>query len=109
MRVAWKRLIRFEATDGRILYGEPILPSEDCDLGQVAEKDKLTAKLIKGEDIFSESGDTYVSDEVVSVKKLLGPLASTDVPILRCVGLNYAKHSGFAPLILNMERISRLK
>jgi hypothetical protein len=93
MRVAWQRLIRFEATDGRILYGEPILPSDDYDLGQVTENDNLTAKLIKGKDIFSETGDTHVSHEVVRVKRLLGPLAAADVPILRCVGLNYAKHS----------------
>jgi hypothetical protein len=90
MKVAWNRLIRFVATDGRVLNGEPILPSEDFDLGQVTEKDKLTAKVIKGEDIY---GDAQVSDEVVTVKKLLGPLAAADVPILRCVGLNYAKHS----------------
>jgi hypothetical protein len=93
MRVAWQRLIRFEATDGRILYGEPILPTDDYDLGKVTENDNLTAKIIKGKDIFSEAGDTHVSDEVVLVKSLLGPLAAADVPILRCVGLNYAKHS----------------
>ena len=92
MRVAWNRLIRFVATDGRNLSGEPILPLEDFDLGHVTEKDKLTAKVIKGKDLY---GDSQVSDEVVTVKKLLGPLAAEDVPILRCVGLNYAKHSEF--------------
>ena len=93
MRVAWKRLIRFEATDGRILYGEPILPSEEYDLGLVNVDDNLTAKIIKGQDIFSEAGDTHVSDEITGVKKVLGPLTAAEVPILRCVGLNYAKHS----------------
>jgi hypothetical protein len=95
MRVAWKRLIRFEAIDGRILHGEPIIPSEDYDLGHMTESDNIAAKVIKGQDIFSEAGDTYVSDEVAQVKKLLGPLVASDVPILRCVGLNYAKHSRF--------------
>lgn len=93
MKTAWSRLIRFEATNGRILRGEPILPSEDFDLGGVTESDELNAKVIEGRDIFSDSGEARVTDEVVTVKKLLGPVAATDVPILRCVGLNYAKHS----------------
>ncbi|KAH8819110.1 hypothetical protein F5884DRAFT_759489 [Xylogone sp. PMI_703] len=75
--VVWQRLIRFVATDGRVLRGEPILPSLDFDLGDTTADTKLQAK---------------VSDEVVTVKQLLGPLAQEDVPILRCVGLNYAKH-----------------
>ena len=39
------------------------------------------------------TGKTKVTDEIATVKELLGPLAQEDVPILRCVGLNYAKHS----------------
>ncbi|KIY03331.1 uncharacterized protein Z520_00022 [Fonsecaea multimorphosa CBS 102226] len=92
MKVPWTRLIRFVATDGRVLRGEPILPSEDFDLGNVTESDQLKAKVIVGDDIFDTTGKTKVTDEVVTVKKLLGPLAREEVPILRCVGLNYAKH-----------------
>ncbi|KIW83637.1 hypothetical protein Z517_02883 [Fonsecaea pedrosoi CBS 271.37] len=92
MKVPWTRLIRFVATDGRVLRGEPILPSEDFDLGNVTEADQLKAKVIVGDDIFDTTGQTKVTDEVVTVKKLLGPLAREEVPILRCVGLNYAKH-----------------
>ena len=55
----------------------------------------MKAKVIVGADPFDTTGKTVVSDEVVSVKRLLGPLARDDVPILRCVGLNYAKHSMF--------------
>lgn len=33
-----------------------------------------------------------MTDQIVAVNKLLGPLAQPDVPILRCVGLNYSKH-----------------
>ncbi|ANB14626.1 Fmp41p [Sugiyamaella lignohabitans] len=88
--VAWKRLIRFVATDGKVYRGEPII-SENQDLGKLAEDGtKLSAKLIKGDDIFSE--DTVVTNEVLEVSKLLGPLAPTDVPIVKCVGLNYMKH-----------------
>lgn len=92
MAVAWERLIRFVAEDGHVLYGEPILPSPDFDLGTTPEDTKLQARLIKGDDLYDTTGKTVVSDEVVTVKKLLGPLAQADIPILRCVGLNYAKH-----------------
>lgn len=92
MPIAWERLIRFVADDGRILRGEPILPSPDFDLGSTTEETKLQARVIQGEDIYDTTGKTIVTDEVVTVTKLLGPLTPADVPILRCVGLNYAKH-----------------
>lgn len=92
MSLPWKRLIRFVATDGRILRGEPIV-SNDVDLGFVTESDQIQARVISGDDIYDTTGKTRVTDEVVTVKTLLGPLAREEVPILRCVGLNYAKHS----------------
>ncbi|OLN94117.1 Uncharacterized protein CCHL11_07148 [Colletotrichum chlorophyti] len=92
MPVAWKRLIRFVANDGRVLRGEPILPHDGFDLGSTTQETRLMAKVINGTDIYDSSGKTQVTDEVVQVKKLLGPLAPEDVPILRCVGLNYATH-----------------
>lgn len=93
MTVVWSRLIRFVATDGRILHGEPILPSADFDLGTTTEDTRLQAKVIQGDDIYDISGVTKVTDEVVVVKKLLGPLTSSNVPVLRCIGLNYVSHS----------------
>jgi hypothetical protein len=101
MKLSWERLIRFIATDGRLLVGEPILPSPDYDLGDVTEASKLQAKVISGEDIYDTTGKTKVTDEVVTVKKLLGPLAQRDVPSLRCVGLNYAKHSTSSLFLFN--------
>lgn len=98
MRVAWSRLIRFEATDGRVLRGQPILPTPDFDLGTTTEATQLKANIITGDDIYSVSGDTVVTDEVVTVKTLLGPLAAEEIPILRCVGLNYATHSEISAL-----------
>lgn len=92
MKLPWERLIRFTSKDGRILRGEPILPSPDFDLGKVTESMELKAKVIAGDDIYSTTGSCKVTDEVVTVKTLLGPLSQSDVPILRCVGLNYAKH-----------------
>lgn len=92
MSLPWKRLIRFISTDGQILYGEPILSSPDQDLGFVVEADGLKAKVLAGDDIYDVTGKTKLTDQIVTVKKLLGPLTSKQVPILRCVGLNYAKH-----------------
>ena len=92
MSVPWERLVRFVATDGRTLRGEPLLPHPDFDLGTTSEKDKLQAKVITGEDIYNTTGQTKVTDEVVTVKKLLGPLTPEEVPFLRCIGLNYTKH-----------------
>lgn len=93
MSLPWKRLIRFIATDGRTLRGEPILPTPTTDLGFITEANELQARVIEGEDIFDTTGKTRVTDEIVTVRTILGPLAQEEVPILRCVGLNYAKHS----------------
>lgn len=100
MSVPWKRLIRFVANDGRVLRGEPILPHEGYDLGDTTEETKLKANVVVGSDIYDTSGKTRVTDEAVVVKKLLGPLAPEDVPILRCVGLNYATHSKLPRLLV---------
>jgi hypothetical protein len=112
MRVVWNRLIRFVAVDGRTLRGEPILPTENFDLGNTTAETKLQARVIIGNDPYDTTGKTKVSDEVVTVKKLLGPLAPEDVDILRCIGLNYAKHSmcRACPCSLrDLERASRMK
>ncbi|KAJ6000794.1 hypothetical protein N7481_001203 [Penicillium waksmanii] len=92
MPLPWTRLIRFIATDGRTLRGEPILETPKKDLGFITEADRLQARIIEGDDIYDTTGNTRVTDEIVTVKTILGPLAQEDVPILRCVGLNYAKH-----------------
>ena len=105
MKTAWKRLIRFEDAQGRTLYGEPILPSADFDLGRVKETDGLKAKIISGADIFDTTGNTSVSDEAATVTKLLSPLKPQEVPILRCVGLNYAKHSMFGHPCTERQRL----
>lgn len=92
MKPVWTRLIRFIAPDGRIHYGEPILPTPDYDIGDASPHHELRARILEGADIFDISGATHVTDEEVLVEKVLGPLAQGDVPILRCVGLNYAGH-----------------
>lgn len=99
MAVPWQRLIRFIAKDGRTLYGEPIMPSPGFDLGITTAETNLQAKVLSGSDLYDTTGNTIVTEEVVAVEKLLGPLAQSDVPILRCVGLNYAKHSMRTPSV----------
>ena len=110
MKVAWQILIRFVSTDDKILYGEPILPSPDFDLGKVTEKDELKAKIIEGDDLYDLSGKTTVSNDIATVKRMLGPLAESDVPIVRCIGLNYAKHSTYdVPVIFRIIGASNVK
>ena len=93
MSPSWKRLIRFESTDGKVLRGEPILPSPDFDVGSTTEETGLKAKVISvaNNDIFDP--ETKVTNEEVTVKKLLGPVTTEEVPIIRCIGLNFKKHS----------------
>lgn len=98
MSLAWRKLIRFEADDGRILRGEPIWQDNaPIDLGLITAKDRLQANVLVGEDIYDTTGTTHLTNETVTVAKILGPLTSAEIPILRCVGLNYAKHSSSQP------------
>ncbi|KAF2814761.1 uncharacterized protein BDZ99DRAFT_485353 [Mytilinidion resinicola] len=76
----WTRLICFISTDDLFLRGS------------TKEATQLKAKAILGGDIYDETGVTFVSDEVATVKKLLGPLKMGDVPLVRCVGLNSRRH-----------------
>lgn len=91
----WDRFIRFIATDGRELRGQPILPSPDFDVGTTTAETGLKAKVISvaNNDIFDPA--TKVTDEEVVVKELLGPVTIDEVPIIRCIGLNFIKHSEF--------------
>jgi hypothetical protein len=75
------------------LNGQPVLPHENFDVGSLKADDNLKAHVITGDDVFATDGSTKVTDELVTVEKIVGPLTPLQVPILRCVGLNYAKHS----------------
>lgn len=103
----WDRLIRFIATDGRELRGEPILPSADFDVGTTTEETGLTAKVIdvKNGDIFA--AESKVTDEIVTVKQLLGPVTVDEVPIIRCIGLNFIKHSASLSLSLFLSSFKK--
>lgn len=83
--VPWKRLIRF-VNNGKTYLGEPVLASE-VDVAKAHAQGGLKAKVIEGL-VF----DGKVTDEELAVDELLGPLTAADVPLIKCVGLNYMKH-----------------
>lgn len=87
---AWDRLVRYvSAKDGKIRYGEPIVSDSKPDIDQLAQDGKLEVKILDGPNPI-EARPTGEQD---TVKQLLGPLTAKDVPIIRCVGLNYKTHS----------------
>ncbi|OAQ70664.1 fumarylacetoacetate hydrolase [Pochonia chlamydosporia 170] len=88
----WTHLIRFIAEeDGQIHLGQ-INPQEHPDIGLSAfEGKKIAAKLITGS-IF----DGQVIEKTLTVSRLLAPVSIEDVPIIRCMGLNYRDHAAEA-------------
>ncbi|GAB5590700.1 hypothetical protein Unana1_05600 [Umbelopsis nana] len=91
MAPVWNRLIRFVDPDNNIRYGEPIVDDSNPELtvDKLLENGSLNAKLIEG-DVFSS--EAKVTDQVIKVSKLLAPLSRDQIPIIKCVGLNYKAH-----------------
>ncbi|KAF4984054.1 hypothetical protein FZEAL_667 [Fusarium zealandicum] len=84
---SWTRLIRFTDDNGNETFGEPII-QDDKDFADRLAKDDLWAVEYKGQ---SPVGNLTKGEKihVKSVRELLRP---ADVPIIRCIGLNYQKH-----------------
>ncbi|KAJ8109290.1 hypothetical protein ONZ43_g6176 [Nemania bipapillata] len=80
----FSRLVRFLAKNGKVYYGDAILPRGVTDIAQTKK-----AKIITG-DIF---GKHEVTEQVADIRLLLAPLALEDVKTVRCLGLNYALHA----------------
>ncbi|RYP53305.1 hypothetical protein DL768_001662 [Monosporascus sp. mg162] len=80
----FSRLVRFLAQNGRVYYGDAVLPQEVTDIAKTKQ-----ARIITG-DIF---GKHEVTDKIADVRLLLAPLALEDVRTVRCLGLNYALHA----------------
>lgn len=91
MSAKWTHLIRFES-NGSVHYGDAVFPpdTKPDDVVSIAESGQLRAKVVEGDPL---SHQATVTDKEVSVEKLLGPLTRDQVPIIRCIGLNYMKHS----------------
>lgn len=87
----WTHLIRFEHNGtiycGNAVFSEGQLPDQ---VSELAASGKLHADVIVDDCL---SPDAVVSDQRLLVHKLLCPLTEEQVPIIRCVGLNYMQHS----------------
>lgn len=87
--ISWTRLVRYSSTaSGPVKYGEPIL-IQGTDIEQLAKDGKLQVKQLSGSNPFLLE-KTNVTE---AVYRLFGPLEPKDVPIIRCIGLNYKTHS----------------
>jgi hypothetical protein len=85
--MAWSRLIRFVDDEDNVSFGEPCIERaaelvEKLELGQLH-----AAELVGDNPLHSQRpGNSFMS----SAYWILTP---ADVPIIRCIGLNYMKHS----------------
>ncbi|TNY23392.1 fumarylacetoacetate hydrolase [Rhodotorula diobovata] len=84
---AWTRLIRFVAKeDAQTYYGEP---QQDGDLGLLySNGERITARVVAAP--WTSSPASTSSPRVLTVQTLLSPLAPTDVPAIRGMGLQYS-------------------
>ena len=89
----WSRLVRIIDEDQQIRYGEPILSTNELDIGELALRGDLKVKVIKVGRHGPLSPDNVVTPTIKSVHRLLSPLTIDDVPEVKCIGLNYRTHS----------------
>ncbi|KAH7139927.1 hypothetical protein B0J13DRAFT_505294 [Dactylonectria estremocensis] len=88
--ISWDRLVRYLPLgddEGPARYGEPIITGSEA-VDELASSGALTVKVLEGPSPF----DVRDTGKVDKVGKLLGPLTPEDVPIVRCIGLNYKTH-----------------
>ena len=86
--MAWQRLVKFIDSQGQTRYGEPIIDKAD-ELVMKLESKTLKARILEGSNIT----DLQLTGGEAEVRELVGPLTPADVPIVKCIGLNYMKHS----------------
>ncbi|TFY72965.1 hypothetical protein EVG20_g3 [Dentipellis fragilis] len=95
IRTQWTRLIRFVAAETSLVHiGEPVDASLDIGLAFQQRKP------IKAYEILGSAFDpaSQVSKNLLTVKELLAPLSRDQIPLVRCLGLNYADHAAEAKL-----------
>jgi hypothetical protein len=93
--MSWSHLIHFEH-NGDVHYGDAVFPpgSDPNDVVALANDGKLKAHVVNGNPFTNSSIDLT---RTLVVEKLLNPLGRSQVPIIRCIGLNYMKHSRVHP------------
>lgn len=77
-------MIRFIASDGKTYFGDVILQTEQSDPRLATQAYKVIG------DIFNQH---QVTDEILSIEKLVPPLDHTFVHTVRMIGMNYKKHA----------------
>lgn len=85
---SWNRLIRFVDSTGGEAFGEPCVADEKELVARLQAND-LWAVELQGHSPTAQ----LTRGEKVAVKALKPVLQQKDVPIIRCIGLNYMKHS----------------
>ncbi|KAF4636505.1 hypothetical protein G7Y89_g1575 [Cudoniella acicularis] len=89
-RRRWSYEIRtLKHCEDQFKYGEPIISSSTEDIVELARTSQLKVKVCEGNEPFTAKP----TERVETVKTLLRPLDPKDVPIIRCIGLNYKTHS----------------
>ncbi|QYS97898.1 FAA_hydrolase domain-containing protein [Trichoderma simmonsii] len=86
--MSFLRLICFEDIDGNKLYGDPQIESAD-DLSRLLENGELFARVLDGSSPFNLASK---AGALRQVRRVLPVLTPKDVPIIKCVGLNYITH-----------------
>lgn len=89
--MSWQRLIRFEDEYGEEVFGEPLIDGPE-ELYSLLDQGELYATVLLGDSLMTLE-PTPCNVKVKVLKQLLKP---ADVPGIKCVGLNYAKHSKWA-------------
>lgn len=89
--VDWDVLIRFAPQgESGVYYGEPILDGSSVEeIDELVQQGRLKARILEGSNALSARR----TDKVKTVGSLSGPLQAREVPIIRCIGLNYRTHS----------------
>jgi len=89
MSPTWTHLIRFVAVEDGLVHLGQVDAAKTTDIGLATlEKKEVKAKLITGS-VF----DGVVTDKVLTVAQLLSPISKSEVPLIRCLGLNYHDHA----------------
>ncbi|KAL2349800.1 hypothetical protein BJ546DRAFT_1043527 [Cryomyces antarcticus] len=73
--------------NGEIQYGEPIVSGPE-EFNDHLKAGNLQVRVCEGSDPFTARPTTQIQH----VRTILGPLRPEDVPIIRCIGLNYKTH-----------------
>lgn len=93
----WTHLIRFIAKeDGQAHYGQ-VDATRYPDVGLTTYEGKEEVKV---KEVTGGLYDGVVTDRELSVAQLLPPLLATDIPLIRCMGLNYKDHAAEAKMAI---------